>query len=365
LPELDLKASLPVKAAYRAFIKSLPDSIQDAANYLCNKEGGATVTDPNLCERIHSQISGLAEILPVYADTIVGLALEDQGGENCLTWWRTFKHQVNKSWFDKIFDRLPRGAMGKGHDENYYLMENQDWMRKAAIYILKTNFAFSGLIATHGTPEEQQTMQDEIAWDEDEVQKRYKVYEDMAMHRLGDHKGATDENLALSKGLFDDSQTSAGFIFNYEDNRKHKFLQNSVHVEGDEDDAAELDYNAMADLTVLNADKLEQLTKVVETQSGMLALLQHDLKTMRKKTGSLASKGMDMPLWMKACKPAVLALDSDDGMCFESNGVSETDAQRKGRRMRDSIYEKWSALWKRDALTWTKIPAEKKTGMLT
>jgi hypothetical protein len=95
------------------------------------------------------------------------LALEDEGGDNCLTWWRTYKHTLNNSWFDNIFPRLPRGAMNhKNHDENWYQMENQDWMRKAAIYILRINFNLSGLIATHGTPEEQKMMQDEIAWDQ-------------------------------------------------------------------------------------------------------------------------------------------------------------------------------------------------------
>jgi hypothetical protein len=363
LPELDLGTSPAVKTAYRAFTSSLPVSIQDAANHLWEKEGGVAATDPNLCDRILNKISSLSEILPVYADALVGLALEEQGNDNCLTWWRIFKTQINTCWFDVIFPRLPRSAMGKSHDENYYLMENQDWMRKAALYVLKNSFALSGLFATHGTPVEQQTMQDEIEWDKEEEGKRSTVYEDMAMHRLGDLKGCNDLNMALCKGIFADSQTSAKFLYNYEDNRKHQLLKNSVHVEGDDDDATEIDHNAMADLAVLNADRLEDITKAVERQNGMLALLHHDLATMRTKKGSSGSAAADMPAWMKACDAAVLALDEDEGMCFETNGVSETDAQRKGRKQRDSIYAKYSDLWKVKELSWTKFPPEQKTGI--
>jgi hypothetical protein len=140
---------------------------------------------------------------------------------------------------------------------------------------------------------------------------------------------------------------------------------------GGQDDEATNDHDAMAYLTVLHADKLQQITKAVEKQCarGMLALLQHDLETMRMKPAReqleyKQSGGIDMPELIKECKAAVLALDPKNGMCFESNGMSETDAQRKGRKLRDSIYAKWAHLWNPpSSLTWTKVPAEQKTGI--
>ena len=67
---------------------------------------------------------------------------------------------------------------------------------------------------------------------------------------------------------------------------------------------------------------------------------------------------------MQDCDPAVVDLSIKDGMVFESNGQTESDAQARGRRQRDTVYKQYYKLFfEGTRATWGDIPDDLKTEM--
>jgi hypothetical protein len=65
---------------------------------------------------------------------------------------------------------------------------------------------------------------------------------------------------------------------------------------------------------------------------------------------------------MLDCDAAVKALEPKDGMMFESNGQTESDAQRRGRKLRDEVYDKYHHLFfEPPKHSWGKLSDEMKT----
>jgi hypothetical protein len=221
-------------------------------------------------------------------DAIVGLAAEMKGDEHALGWWRIYREAtINQMWFDNLFDRLPRDSMDlHKHDAEYYLMENQEWVRIAAVHILKTSFLLCFLLATQGDDEECEAMRAEIIIDETEMTDREDVMLRVAEHRLHDG-GQSDINLDYIRTLYNnDVQSAADFLHTLTINREHEAMRKKADAfvyedPSDEDEIGKIDYDAGTALAVMNAAMIKSILRQVEFLGGSLALLHADLRNSK------------------------------------------------------------------------------------
>ena len=370
LPELNVKDDPDVKAAYRNYTSWIGRiGLRAGATQVFKKcgskgDGKATVND------ILLHIKGLEDILPVYLEGIVALCNEERGDRTPLGWWRKFVTQTLKpTWFATVYPRLPRASMDlRKHDEEYYLMDDQEWAKIAAAHILTLDYMMDSLLATQGTEEERELMQKDIAVDKKETLRHESVYQTVAEHRLGADQENNDMALSVQQvsEMFADEHVDCNHYLS------HGVVRRAA--------------NRVADLTAAEEAKtmndgvqklmLKQLMLQIKLTNAMRfdleavrgghALLKRDLEKghLDIYSGSTNSRGnvpkAEEPAWWSACLPAVYALSEKKGMKFESKGITESTSQKKGRVVRDEIYNQYASLWDEDGYTWTKIPEESK-----
>jgi hypothetical protein len=354
-----------VKSAYRAFTAWIASQgLRRGAEHVLRKCGGEK-RDGLTVDTILEQISGLNEILPVYIEAVVALCAEERKEKNPLEWWRKFvKHKLKPSWFDGVWERLPTASMNlKKHDSEYYSLENQDWAQTAAVEILTLDFMMDDLLATQGTDaSECEFMKKDIVIDSGEMDRRIAVYEQVAEHRLGAND--TDYNQGLSvqevREMMPDEQADAAHFLHLQGHRNQTKRTNSLIALNE--DADEKDHLAILTETVLfQAKLLEQITHVSEVVRAGHSLLKRDLRKGRNNVLSIKQTTRDKePAWYAKCDSAVYALTDEEGMKFESKGVTESSRQQKGRKMRDDIYKQYASLWDDEGYTWVKMPEESK-----
>ena len=348
LQGLDMKEK-ENKKQYRIWVAWLKKhGLSLGAHHLWNSLGASD--DPSL-ENIRENIRGLETILPVYMEALLGLCEEEATAElNPLNWWHAFsKDRLKTDWFAKIFPRLPEELIDyRNHEREYYLMENQTWMKRAAVAILKMDFQTPIMLLLLAANEEEfHVMKTEIDLDDREEERRLKVCAQVAFHRLTSH----DENHNMDASeveiqkMFPDEQADTQWIQTVFGARRQKLLMAECATKVDGQYDMESIFNVISNQQEV-MDHMIHLFEVVRTGH---CLLKRDIQAHFKSSGSEGSgkeKVKDEPAWWLDCKPTVYKLLSKDGMKFESNGVTESEHQKKGRKQRDDVYERFARPWR-------------------
>ena len=354
-----------VKSAYRAFTAWIASQgLRRGAEHVLRKCGGEK-DDGLTVDTILEQISGLNEILPVYIEAVVALCAEERNDKNPLEWWRKFvSKKLKPSWFVGVWERLPTASMNlKKHDEEYYSLENQEWAQIAAVEILTLDFMMDELLATQGADaSECELMKKDIVIDSGEMDRRIAVYEQVADYRLGAEDSDYNHGLSVQevREMMPDAQADSAHFVNIQGNRKQTKRINSLIALNEDGD--EKDHMTILTQTVLfQAKLLDQVTHQIEVVRAGTSLLKRDLQKGRQNVLSNQRTARDKePAWCAKCDSAVYALTDEEGMKFESKGVTESSSQRKGRKMRDDIYKQFASLWDDEGYTWVKMPEESK-----
>ena len=348
LKGLDMKKA-DNKTAYRTWLTWLKkDGLNLGAVHVWNEVSASE--DPSY-HTIVDQIRGLEKILPVYLEAVLGLCQEELTDDvTPLTWWHAFSDSCLKiGWFEKIFPRLPEELIDyRNHDKDYYLMDNQLWMKMAAVAILRLEVQTPMmLLLLARSDEEFDVMQNEINMDDREEGRRLDVGNQVASHRLTskDENYSQDASEMEIHKMFDDEQVDTKFTLSVKEARLHQMLMMEAATKVDE----LYDMDKVIKVIDNHQQLLRQLTHQFEIVQTGHCLLKRDLQAHFASSGS-EGRGQesrkDEPVWWSMCNSTVYKLLSKDGMKFESNGVTESDLQKKGRKQRDAIYDRFASPWR-------------------
>ena len=307
-PSLELTDEA-VKAQYRLFVTELEQSkVREAAEAIWKQNDSPASPDS---DKIYDHIKGLSAILPVYLEGLLGLCDEERGDVVPLAWWRKYVKTIDEAWFATMFPRLPQESFSRTHDAEYYDLDNEDWMQRAALFILQGSITLLRLLATRGTPEEKEEMDKEIELDELEIGRRGNVYEWVANHRLGATDEGKDESRSEVQKVFADPDTLAQHQCSLSSSRLHYTLQGRCLVVPD--DGADYDVDAMVRMAVLNGKIIRKVMDSVEILQGSVAMLTRDMKSDTKTTTNPA---VMIPAWVLDCDALARNLSMEDGMKF-------------------------------------------------
>ena len=354
LPSLDV-TNKSVKEAYRAYTSWLRKSGVRLGAIAVWKKLGSKDFGPQIDE-IEKQISSLGAILPVYLEAIIGLCAAELGEDQTpLEWWRVFAaERLKVTWFDLRIN-----------DVDYYSLEGEQWASYAANKILKMQFKVDRLLATQGVDQDEcNNMEEEIATDEAETERRQVVFTTVGNNRLGAIKDPEGYNYGGSGDKVDEATQNVPLFshrhyLDLNERRVLKERRERLKQWSPLPDQAHL--KNLTDLVGDYAAVLDDVLHDVEVLRLSHHMLKHDLSSAGAGGGG-GHGGIDKeePAWWSKCDPAVYALAEKKGMKFESKGVTESAEQKSGRKVRDEIYERFAPLWDEQKYTWSKIPDDSK-----
>jgi hypothetical protein len=367
LDQLDVENDSNIKEAYNKYCGSLEDEevVLGLASSVWEHQGRPDDRTP---KDIATGLLSLEEILPVYVEGIIGLALEECKLKSPYKWWLEYRQKITDGWFAGIFRRMPQKSMNlrkKNHD--FYKMEHSDELKMAACENLNASWEICRLLVLYGrNPTETETMNMNMKIDHEEYARRQEVTKKNVTHRLGyDPELYANEQEAVRmcapKGIY-----NFKYLRTFKENRSMKnyalTISNSIQTKG----LASSTADETRKLALTNSRLLDNTVHQVEHLMAAWPIL---LQELQNNSGSRFAPGLkqssagDTPKWMESCDKDVLKLNPANALKFETHGKVESQAQKEGRRKRDKILDDYSDMWDNQNLTWTKVPADAKISL--
>lgn len=366
--QLDVASDDGLKKAFKDYCNSLKDDeyLRDLAMMAWVQTGREEDCQPdNIFQNLHP----LTDILPVYVEAILGLALEKCNKVSPYRWWFDYRRKIKQVWFAGIFDRLPRKSMDlRMNDIEYYKMDEDHKMQVAACLDLESSWEICKLLVLIGRSDKEiAAMRLEYDADHDEHTRRMDIWRETTLGRLGYRENDFDSEFEAMRHFKPKGLEDYHWLRTVEENRIMKRyardIDASLQDKGSPDDTAE----STRKLALLTSRVLDKALSNIEILSSAVPTLMTELKKgMFKGAGTVTSRSRNMkdePAWIPHCEDDVLALEPGDALKFETHGKVESNEQQQGRKMRDKILEDYKDLWDNQKLTWTKVPDDVKIEM--